>query len=194
MYIVSCITWFGNSTCFFIIIWRCKNIINGDQDCKHSVCKCVCFVHTDSYTVIHKFVLGFQKEHHLVWEPLETLEYTATHRFLRNVNLVKWAYDDLQVPSNTSIWSKEYTTTYRSLKNVNLVKCVYHDLQEQLKMPIGQMNIRRTLKRQSGQMDIHRCPETLQNHQSNLMCIRWPTGSLETLIWSNAHTATYRNP
>jgi hypothetical protein len=93
----------GFKTCktfIFIIIWRCKNTINGDQDCKHSVALSVnvyvlyILIHTLWYTSL---ALKFQKEHSLGWEPLETLEYTTTHRFLRKVNLVKWVYDDLQV-------------------------------------------------------------------------------------------------
>jgi len=51
-------------------------------------------IHTLWYT---SFVLRFQKEHNLGWEPLETLEYTMTHTFLKKVNLVKCVYDDLQV-------------------------------------------------------------------------------------------------
>ena len=83
---------------------------------------CSILSHTLSYT---SFVLRFQKEHNLRWEPLKTLEYTTTHRFLKK-----------------SIWSNEHTMTYSPLQNVNLVKWAYDDLQVSLKCQSGQMSIR----------------------------------------------------
>jgi hypothetical protein len=128
-------------------------------------------------------------------------------------------YDDPQVPLKSqsgqmsirrptghlkmSIWSNEhtttnmYTTTYRNSWKCQSVKWIYDDLQVPYQLNLVKWeydDLHVPLKRQSGKMGIYRGPETLQNRQSSLMRIRWPTGSLETLIWSNAYTTTYRNP
>ena len=124
---------------FFIIIWRCQNIINGDQDCKHLVALSVnlhvlyILIRTLWYT---SFVLRFQKEHNLWW-------HTTTYMPLKNIILVKWVYDDLQVLLKRHSGQMCIPRPTGALRKVNLIKWVYHNLLVPSNTQSGQMSTQR---------------------------------------------------
>ena len=66
-------------------------------------------------------------------------EYTTTYSYLQILNLVKWVYHDLLVPSfKYSVWSNEYITTYPYLQILNLIKSEHDELQKAIKSPSEQ--------------------------------------------------------
>ena len=138
-------------------------------------------------------------------------EYTMTNRSLRNVNLVRWAYDDLEVPSKRQSGQGNIRRPTSHLKcqssqmSIRRLTCT-------LKTSIWSKEYRRTYrslrnvnlvrwayddlevpsKRQSGQGNIRR-PTSHLKCQSSQMSIRRLTGTLKTTIWSKEYTMTNRS-
>ena len=121
---------------------------------------------------------GYTSTHGNPSEPsIYSYAYTLTYRFLRNVNVVKCVYHDIQEPvkcqfgqmnlrrhtgtRKMSIWSNEFPTTYRTRKT-----------------SIWSNEFTTTYRHPS-------------NGQSGQMSIRRLTGALKKSICSNEYTTTY---